>query len=161
MEGILCRATTITEKLGHLYYNGKLRSWTVQHGEGKAQGVLIHLQTLQRLGNERWSRGNCVLLSSAHWQNKGLWSLKNIKFHLNRRKHAFTVGVAEHWNRLSRGIDSWPQRFQYQGDIKNLTGHGAGKNTFGVPAWAGCGTIWSPEVSTSPCHPVTLCYMNL
>lgn len=66
--------------------------------------------------------------------NNGLWSLKNIKFHPNRRKHAFTVGVAEHWNRLSREIDSWPQRFQYQGDIKNLTGHGAGKNTFGVPA---------------------------
>lgn len=36
-----------------------------------------------------------VLLSSAHWQNKGQWSLKNITFHLNRRKHAFTVEVAE------------------------------------------------------------------
>lgn len=37
-------------------------------------------------------------------------------------------------NRLSRGIDSWPQRFEYCGDIKKLTGYGAGKNAFGVPA---------------------------
>lgn len=37
-------------------------------------------------------------------------------------------------NRLSRVIDSWPQRFEYCGDIKNLTGYGAGKIAFGVPA---------------------------
>lgn len=34
----------------------------------------------------------------------------------------------------------WLEIFEDRGDIKNLTGHGAGKNAFGVPASAGCGT---------------------
>lgn len=50
------------------------------------------------------------------------------------------MGVAEHWNRLAREVDSWLEIFEDRGDIKNLTGHGAGKNAFGVPASAGCGT---------------------
>lgn len=68
------------------------------------------------------------------------WALKPIKFHLNRKNHAFAVGVAKHWNRLAREVDSWLEVFEDSGDIKNLTGHGAGKNAFGVPASAGCGT---------------------
>ena len=31
-------------------------------------------------------------------------TLEHRKFHLNRSKNFFTVGVAEHWNRLPRNV---------------------------------------------------------
>jgi len=57
--------------------------------------------------------------------------LKHKKFHLNMRKNFFTLRMAEHWNRLPRGV------FSFSGVIKNPPGSGPLRPAVGDPALAG------------------------
>jgi len=56
-------------------------------------------------------------------------TLKHRKFHLNIRKHIFTVGMIERCHRLPREFLESPSL-----EIQKLSGHGPGQPAVGDPA---------------------------
>ena len=81
--------------LGHLTYKERLRARSIQPGEEKAQGDLINVyKPLMGGFKEDGDRPFSVMFSG---RTRGDQHIpKHRKFHLNVRKHCFTVRVVKH-----------------------------------------------------------------
>ena len=108
LERVQERAVKMIKGQEHLFPWGKAeRAGTVQPGEEKAQGDLIHVYKYRMGGNEEDGARLFPVMPSARTRGSE-HKLKHRRFSLNIRKRFFTVRVTEPRHRLPREVVESP-----------------------------------------------------